>query len=298
MPPGGERGGSDRAPAEAGLDGLRELVRARVAGLPGERIAALGMDGATLVAWLHDRIAASFASGRAARVILGSGRWEHLSSEAREWYLERVLQHALQEIPGLTMLAAGEQGAWERLRDWLRGRAYPLVARLVVSEASATEVEDFVQVACLTIGSKLDQFPCDAPFDAWLMVILRNTVLAQVMRSRDLLDREAGVASLDRRAASPAGELPALEERLPDDAQGAQFHRVELRLLLAGAVARLQSEHQRRTLHYTYFEELPDREIARRLGTTAGNVAQLRLRALRRLRSLLGGEWGQEWGGT
>ena len=75
-------------------------------------------------------------------------------------------------------------------------------------------------------------------------------------------------------------------ESAPDDPLGALLSE-ERRAAVRGALERLDAE-DREVLTLTYGDSLPSGDIARRLGTTEGNVRVRRHRALGRLARLLG----------
>ena len=86
------------------------------------------------------------------------------------------------------------------------------------------------------------------------------------------------------RREKPAADLP----EGPDGDDHAERH--ALGVTVRQALARLPRQ-QRAVLVLRYFEDLPEAEVARLLGCSAGSVKTHAHRGLRALRAQLGGEW-------
>ena len=147
--------------------------------------------------------------------------------------------------------------------DWVRA-----LARTLVQEASAAE--DVVQetwLAALRSGR-----PGDRPIRAWLTAVARNV-------ARQMGRAESRRKSRERRLAR-ALALPS-DRELRD--------RVELERWVADLVLALD-EPYRRVILLRFFEELPPREIARRMSLPVETVKSRLRRGLERLRERVGTE--------
>jgi len=221
-------------------------------------------------------------SGRAMRVMTQGGhRPGSLTMEQLERYIDIVLKFYLIEFKRLDLLAARDEDEWAQLLDRLTYRARGILRRFNMSSDPA----DFALQACETIF--LQWFPCDVCFDAWSMTILRNHVLWPRMRSRDLIDRDPTVGSLDHMDNPDAGIEYSLYETLPDHAASADFECIETRQMLVDAIDLLPSEEQKVVIIHQFFNDLNDEEIARELDKTRQAVYNLRHRALRGLGEIL-----------
>jgi len=89
-----------------------------------------------------------------------------------------------------------------------------------------------------------------------------------------------------------ARELPSPEdpEEISGDPglQASELRAIEYRSKLLRSVEQLP-EAQRRVLHERFVEQRSIREIAQKVGKSEGAIKQLQLRALQRLRTLIGG---------
>lgn len=229
----------------------------------------------------------NFDSGRIERVMIKSGQHKTLSLPLLQAYIDRVIATYLKECPRVTALLEKDHTAWTEFDQWLIKRAYSALRKYSTSDASAPNPTEFSQEACAVLVKKLPEYHYDASFDAWVTVILRNVILKRYTRSRDIIDRDPSVASLDRPIKNQSSEGASLRELLAAPSQLTSFKQVEDRILLAGALKRLKSEAQRAVLIYTYFYQLTDAEIGERLNKSANNIAQLRFRAVRNLRKML-----------
>jgi RNA polymerase sigma factor (sigma-70 family) len=249
----------------------------------------LGLTGETLTTLATEIVMGNASSGRLARVMVTSRRAQELTLDALDDYSGRIVTHYLQESRRMTALMTGDQVAWRNLRHWLASRAHAMLQRQLTSAAAAPDPNDFAQEACVTLATRLSSYPYDAPFDAWTTRVLHNIILARFQRGRDLLDRDPAVASLDRSIKSTTPDSDSLLQLVQDPSQADALEIVALRQQIWHALEQMQSKAQRAVIIYTYFYELPDVEIGARLGKETNNVAQLRRRALQRLKQILGG---------
>lgn len=238
-----------------------------------------------LVRHVADIVSRNVASGRARRVTAREstkGEGELLP----ETYIDRVVNAYLREHGRVQALAAQEEVAWTDLRDQLTGRAYNILLRQQSPTGQARgEAADFAQETCEVIFNH--PFPYDVSFDAWATRILKNRILWKYTRSPDLIDREYRIISLDRPSRSKTGDDFSLYDLLADDSGTSAFERLEVQEWLIQAIARLRSQAQQQVIIDTFFCELSDEEIAKRLGKTKQAVYNLRHRALRGLEEIL-----------
>lgn len=148
---------------------------------------------------------------------------------------------------------------------WIRG----LAARLV---GDAERAEDLAQEACV---AALEQPPRQREsLRRWLASVLRNRAREDARGSRRRVEREVRVA----RPEAQGSTLDALE-------------RASTQHALVAALLRLD-EPYRSAILLRFFEELPPREIARRLDAPVATVQSRITRGLARLRAELDGEHG------
>jgi len=237
-----------------------------------------------LVRQITGIVSRNVASGRAQRVMAKQ------STEGREElpleiYIDRVVNSYLQEHGRVEALAAQDEAAWTELAEQLTGRAYNILLRFQVPPGRARgEAADFAQATCQVIYNH--RFPCDVSFDAWATLILKNRILWRYTRSQDLPDREP-IRSLDQPIRSGTGNDFSLYDLLTGDSGAPTFERLEVREWLIQAIACLRSRAQQQVIIDTFFYELSDEEIAKRLGKTRQAVYNLRHRALRGLKEIL-----------
>lgn len=248
-------------------------------------------------------VSRNYISGRAHRVmgetlspassLLEHPETAHIAPDLPMWifsYLQKVISIYRQEAHRLHALAAGDLVAWETLSLWLVESAHYYLMRKGINHSAAAEMaRDMAQQTCLRVYTSF--FPCDVPFDTWVYVILKNQILQCFMRSRDLLDRQPYIESLDELQAE-LGDQPAATAighllkqvgapTLPN-IQGLE----ETDWLLT-AIAQMPSAERRAVIIYTYFHAYSDEEIALTLGKSTGAVHTLRHRALKQLQTIL-----------
>jgi RNA polymerase sigma factor (sigma-70 family) len=158
----------------------------------------------------------------------------------------------------------------------------------VPAAQAESEAADFAQQTCEAIH--IHPFPYDVSFDAWTARILKNNILQRYTRSKDVTDRNPGTVSLDRSATVEREDDFSLYNLLADESTTSAFDRVDVREWLLGAIADLKSQAQQQVILDTFFYELDDGEIARRLGKTRNAVHILRHRALQHLKQILSQE--------
>ncbi len=203
-------------------------------------------------------------------------------------YVDRVITTYLKEYSRVERLAVGDEAEWVQLHNRLANRAYYALLRRQISATRARdEAMEFAQEACYVIFNSL--FPCDVPFDAWTAKILNNLILQRYTRSRDLIDRKPqAVTSLDCPGyQTDTGDEFSLYDLLTDESSIVAFKQVEVQDWLIRAIACLRSQAQQQVIIYTYFYDLSDEEIAKRIQKSKNAVQILRHRALKQLQKIL-----------
>jgi RNA polymerase sigma-70 factor (ECF subfamily) len=175
----------------------------------------------------------------------------------------------------------------EMYRDYLK-----LLARLQLDQRlqSKLDASDLVQEAFLQAVRVFDQFEggTEAELTAWLRQILASKLADQMRRyygsrKRDVrLERELA-RDIDQSSSALNGELLAAQS-----SPSSQVERREQAVLLAAALEQLP-EPYREVIILHQLEDLAFPEVARRMGRSVDSVKNLWLRALPRLRRVLGG---------
>jgi RNA polymerase sigma-70 factor (ECF subfamily) len=171
----------------------------------------------------------------------------------------------------------------QRLRQMIALRMdRRLAARLDPSDV----VQDTLADAIQHLSDYLRRRPL--PFYPWLRQLALDR-LAELHR-RHIRTRKRSVTREEARApALPDESALELAARLlaRGSSPSARLHREELRDRVQAALAQL-AESDREVLVLRHLEQLPTRDIAAVLGITEGAVYMRHLRALERLRNLLG----------
>ncbi len=149
---------------------------------------------------------------------------------------------------------------------WVRS-----LAQRLASGADADDVEQAAWLAALQSRAGRG-----APVREWFSAIVRNVARQQKRSAGRRADHEARTARSE--------ELPSTVELLA---------RAELQRKLVGAVMKLEEPYRTAVL-LRYFENLPPRELAARLGVPVATVRTRLARALERLRERLDAEHGGE----
>lgn len=192
-------------------------------------------------------------------------------------------------------MAAGSEAALETLYDRHATAIFAAVYRMTSDRGTAEEV---VQETFLTLWNRAETFdPTTGSLASWLHAIARNRAidrLRAIARRPALVDLTSMAApdedpsvALERlatRGSVVAGSVPATD---PEDAIAAAGVRDALR----DAVAAMP-EDERTVILLAYQDDLSQTEIAERLGWPLGTVKTRTRRALHRLRTALGQEYG------
>jgi len=197
-------------------------------------------------------------------------------------------QVLLKQVEAEGATAGAAERLWERHREPLRrligARLDPVLARRL-------DASDVVQEVLLKANLRLSDYlrKPTIPFQLWLRQIARDHIIDEHRRhrlaARRTLDRErplalAGLA--DRSSIELAAQL-----RDPNLTPAASALRLELERRFREALAQLD-ETDREVLLMRHFEQLSNSEVARILGVSEAAAGMRHLRALRRLRLILG----------
>ncbi len=184
--------------------------------------------------------------------------------------------------------APAAERLWERHREPLRrligARLDPVLARRL-------DASDVVQDVLLKASLRLSDYlrKPSMPFQLWLRQIARDHIIDEYRRhrlaARRSLDRERplGLAAFaDRSSLELAAQL-----RDPNLTPAASALRHELERRFRTALEQLD-ESDREMVLMRHFEQLSNGEIAQILGVSEAAAGMRHLRALRRLRAILG----------
>jgi len=181
---------------------------------------------------------------------------------------------------------AAEGRLWERHREPLRRMIGLRLDRAVGRRVDASDV---VQEVLLKASGRLADYLKDPalPFRVWLRQIARDHVIDAHRRHRAAasrsVDRERPAACFaDRSSLDLAGQL-----RDPSPTPAAAALRRELERRFREAIDGLD-EDDREIILLRHFEQLSNGEAARALGLSEPAAGMRHLRALRRLRAVLG----------
>jgi len=167
----------------------------------------------------------------------------------------------------MALVAQGDERAFRLLAARHTASSLRLAGRLT---GSAADAEDIVQEALLRVWRAAGRWQPTAAFRTWLYRIVANLCIDR--------SRRPVFAALET-VGDPADPAPGPGMRL-DSARTAGR--------VAAAIAVLP-ERQRIALVLTYYEGMTNDETARILGTSAGGVESLLVRARRRLKRNLAG---------
>lgn len=176
----------------------------------------------------------------------------------------------------------------ERHRTSLRRMIQVRLDRQIARRVDASDV---VQDVLLEANTRLNDYLVDprVPFHLWLRQLAQDRMIDMHRRHRGAqrrsLDREQSLASpqfADQSGLDLLGQL-ADHELTP----AAASIRKELEVRFLGALDQLEDE-DRDILLMRHFEQLGNNEVAEALGLSAAAAGMRHLRALRKLRAILG----------
>src|SRR5581483_4098665 len=189
----------------------------------------------------------------------------------------------------LARAAAGDAAARDDLLLRHRGRLRRMVAvRADPRLAARVDPSDVVQDTLAEAHRRLDEYLRDRPlpFYPWLRQLAQNRLIdlhrRHVLARRRTVTREEAAGLPDRSALALAERLFARQS-----SPSAGLHRRERRDRVRAALAALP-DADREVLVLRVLEEMPTRDIAAVLGITESSVRSRQVRALGRLRKLLG----------
>jgi RNA polymerase sigma-70 factor (ECF subfamily) len=202
------------------------------------------------------------------------------------WPEHSVTQNLLAEAKG------GDRSAVNRLLERHRTSLRKLIQlRLDRKVAQRVDASDIVQDVLLEANSRLQEYLCNPrmPFHLWLRQLAQDRMIDMHRRHRGAqrrsLDRERSLASpqfADQSGFDLMGQL-ADHELTP----AAASIRKELETRFLTALEQLEDE-DRDILLMRHFEQLGNSEVAEALGLSTAAAGMRHLRALRKLRAILG----------
>ncbi len=179
----------------------------------------------------------------------------------------------------LRRLSYGDESALEAVYQRYGGACYRL-ARRILDDAQLAE--DVVQQVFLELWQGSGYDPARGAVSTWLLSITHHKAVDMVRRENGRRKRLTGDQQLiERQAAGPGPEDHAWTTLRAERTREALRH--------------LTSEH-REVLLLAYYGGYTQREIADMTGLPLGTVKSRTLHAMRRLRTLLGGEAGMDEG--
>jgi RNA polymerase sigma-70 factor (ECF subfamily) len=188
-------------------------------------------------------------------------------------------RHQLQ--PLLERVLAHDPQAFNDLFTRLRPHLHALVRRCLGPESQGPLDHSNLVQSCLRRiyenFDKLREDPSVPQLLAWIAAIVRNRI----------------VDALRRQGRDPAELLGSAIREVQDRPSSEAAERDRRAARLAGALAQLPNR-ERQVVELHWFDQLPDSEIAERLGGSVGALRVLRCRALRKLKRLLEADHGDE----
>lgn len=194
-------------------------------------------------------------------------------------YVDRVIATWTQEYSYWSGLKTHHAPTWHWLGEDLARAAKRFMRQRPRQGSDAFAPEDYVQRACFKILRA--DYPFDVPLLLWARSILRNTI-REPDRSRDVLD--VWHYSLDAIDS-------VTEENFTDADAGSGFadHKAAHRFERVGQQEDLRRDLEQLTplrravIILSFFEELPDSEIAGKLDISMSHLYSTRHRALKQL---------------
>lgn len=168
--------------------------------------------------------------------------------------------------------------------------AQPRLARLARARGVALDgVEDVVQETLMEAWRNLEYLHAPDRFDAWLNGICRNVSMRWI-RAQGTIDHRQRTFSSLQLIQDTDIDIPTLDIPDPQTLDLAEeLNRQDLAVLLDRAMGHLPAT-TRKVLEMHYITEVPQREMALRLGITINTLEVKLHRARRQLRQVLNGE--------
>jgi RNA polymerase sigma-70 factor, ECF subfamily len=193
----------------------------------------------------------------------------------------------------LDRAATGDMAARDDLLRRHRARLRKMVAvRADPRLAARVDPSDVVQETLAEAAGRLDAYLRDRPlpFYPWLRQLAQRRLIdmhrRHVRAGRRSVTREEGPAGLPDQSAMQLADRLFARQSSPSAGLQRGERRDRVRTALAGL-----PDADREVLVLRVLEEMPTREIAAVLGITEGSVRSRQVRALDRLKTLLGPEF-------
>lgn len=197
-------------------------------------------------------------------------------------YIDTVIAHWLDGAAHWTMLQNRDGQTWNDLAGWLTRQAKKWFGQK--RSLRGLTAEDFAEQAIARM-LKAD-YPFDVPFAPWALTILHREIWGKARRTKDVLDHLPDSLNEWRTGDS---EPDGVEPQVADPLAEIFPKLLQEREVLWNAMNRL-SEPLFEVINLSFFEELTDEEIARKLNTTTANIQTRCHRALARLHLILTGK--------
>jgi len=183
---------------------------------------------------------------------------------------------ALRDIEDIHRVLAGDKGAFRPLVERYADRVLAFCRSRRLEEEEAADIS---QEVFLRAFRSLRSFRIGESFPAWLIAIAANRVRTRgTKRGND----ERKIAAIGAETGSGAAPDSSIEVEKKLEAEA-----------IRASVAKLPGD-QRNVVELYYFAELPVADVARILGLGEEAVKSRLFRARKKLRSLLGGDEGEQ----
>ena len=169
----------------------------------------------------------------------------------------------------LTIVAAGDEGAFARLYDEVSGLAYGLILRVVRDATQSEEVMQEVMLEVWRSATRFDRRKGSAA--SWVLTIAHRRAVDRVRSAAAAADRE-------RRLHEPAGSADEVAERVQ-----AALDAELVRHCLAGL-----TDVQREAIMLAYYGGYSYAQVSEILGVTLGTIKTRIRDGLIRLRDCMG----------
>jgi RNA polymerase sigma-70 factor (ECF subfamily) len=176
---------------------------------------------------------------------------------------------------------------FEQIYERFRKRVHRIALRIT---RNAQDAEDVVQESFLLAFLHLESFSWKSAFSTWITRIAINAALMKIRKRRRY---EVSFDEMQER--SRAGLCPEIASDHPSPDQ--QLFQRELEQILAEGLRQL-TPRLCKIVDLYYFQEVPARECAQRLGISLPNVKSRVLRARRKLRPVFERRFRQQTAGV